>query len=340
MCREGNEGKIKGGNVRSPCAPVVALILKAFGHCCAMCAGIPHCAALAGNQQRAGFSAHCGLSRHEPRRRFPPPARPHPLARQPAGAADHHPGARRRAAGRRPCLAPRPDRRAGPLDLRPWPGGERARDPSARPPIAPGHRQGARGPAWRPRPKVERPGATMRPRREIWPPARWAAASAWAMIGNARWLPRERMRPGRMRKSSSRLMARGAAMCGKPCCFLLSGVRRTLRGSRAHCTAMPKSLENQGHNRGAGAPHIAALYLALRLSPSERQPFLLPPLRNGAREPARARASRSLRTPPEERDEQAIGRRGSIGHDKPGAVVGGSFRLCVGCRATGGRRRS
>jgi hypothetical protein len=39
------------------------------------------------------------------------------------------------------------------------------------------------------------------------PPARWAAASAWAMNGFARWLREERMRPGRGWKSFSSAMA-------------------------------------------------------------------------------------------------------------------------------------
>ena len=137
--------------MRSPCAPVVALILKAFGHCCAMCADCPHCAALAKRQQPQGFSAHCGAPRHERRRGFPHPAWAHPLARQSAGAAHHHPGARRRAAGRRPRLAQRPDHRAGPLDLRARPGRQPARHAPARPPLAPGRRQGARRQTWRPR---------------------------------------------------------------------------------------------------------------------------------------------------------------------------------------------
>jgi hypothetical protein len=52
-------------------------------------------------------------------------------------------------------------------------------------------------------------------------------------------------------------------MCGKARCLLAFGGRRTLRGSRAHCAAMPKSLGKQGYDRGEMASHIAALYLAL-----------------------------------------------------------------------------
>jgi hypothetical protein len=68
LCRGKVEGKIKGGNVRSHFAPVVALILKAFGHCYAMCAEIPHCAALGERQQPQGFSALCEAP-HDERRR-------------------------------------------------------------------------------------------------------------------------------------------------------------------------------------------------------------------------------------------------------------------------------
>ena len=46
-----------------------------------------------------------------------------------------------------------------------------------------------------------------RPCRETPPPARWAAASAWAMKGLARWLREERMRPGRGWKSFSSAIA-------------------------------------------------------------------------------------------------------------------------------------
>jgi hypothetical protein len=39
---------------------------------------------------------------------------------------------------------------------------------------------------------------------------------------------------------------------------------------------MPKSLENQGYDRGKMASHIAALYLALDLPPAKTQLFSLP----------------------------------------------------------------
>ena len=59
-----------------------------------------------------------------------------------------------------------------------------------------------------PRPKVERLPGLIRPEREIRPPAFWAAASACAMKGLARWAPDERIRPGRMRKPSSPFMTK------------------------------------------------------------------------------------------------------------------------------------
>ncbi len=52
----------------------------------------------------------------------------------------------------------------------------------------------------------ERLPGTMRPERETPAPAFFAAASACAMKGRARCIPDERMRPGRMRKSSSPLI--------------------------------------------------------------------------------------------------------------------------------------
>jgi hypothetical protein len=55
---------------------------------------------------------------------------------------------------------------------------------------------------------------------------------------------------------------------------------------------MPKSLENQGHDRGAWASHIAALYLALDLSPAKADAFSLPALRNAATGNASARECR------------------------------------------------
>jgi hypothetical protein len=57
-----------------------------------------------------------------------------------------------------------------------------------------------------PRPKRERWPGPIAPLRETDPPARWAAASAWAMKGRARCALVERMRPGRMRNSSSPLI--------------------------------------------------------------------------------------------------------------------------------------
>jgi hypothetical protein len=45
------------------------------------------------------------------------------------------------------------------------------------------------------------------PCRDTPPPARWAAASAWAMKGLTRWLREERMRPGRGWKSFSSAIA-------------------------------------------------------------------------------------------------------------------------------------
>jgi hypothetical protein len=54
-----------------------------------------------------------------------------------------------------------------------------------------------------PRPKREVWPDLMRPAREMPPPARWAAANAWAMNGRARCEPDERTRPGRMRNSRS-----------------------------------------------------------------------------------------------------------------------------------------
>jgi hypothetical protein len=45
------------------------------------------------------------------------------------------------------------------------------------------------------------------------PPALSAAASAWAMNGLARWLRAVLARPGQMRRSSSRFMARQTASC-------------------------------------------------------------------------------------------------------------------------------
>jgi hypothetical protein len=57
--------------------------------------------------------------------------------------------------------------------------------------------------AARPRPNV--PVRRTGPDHGAMPPALSAAARAWAMKGRARWLPRERMRPGRTRKSSSRV---------------------------------------------------------------------------------------------------------------------------------------
>src|SRR6185437_1780747 len=65
----------------------------------------------------------------------------------------------------------------------------------------------ARTLAVRPRPKVERRPLLKRPWRETPPPARWAAESAWAMKGFARWLRVERMRPGRGWKSFSSAIA-------------------------------------------------------------------------------------------------------------------------------------
>ncbi|MGI9374927.1 MAG: hypothetical protein ACR2PC_02340 [Tsuneonella suprasediminis] len=55
---------------------------------------------------------------------------------------------------------------------------------------------------------------------------------------------------------------------------------------------MPKSLENQGYDRGAGASHIAALYLALDLSPAKAEAFFLPALRDAATGNAKARECR------------------------------------------------
>lgn len=62
--------------------------------------------------------------------------------------------------------------------------------------------------------------------------------------------------------------------------------------------------------RGKMASHIAALYLALDFSLSNRQPCFLPVLRKPAPKPASVRESRSLRRPVGNRDEQAVrGRR-------------------------------
>lgn len=91
------------------------------------------------------------------------------------------------------------------------------------------------------------------------------------MIGRARFAPRERMRPGRIRKRSSPVMARWLTMCGKTPQIRGSCYHHTVRGLRAHRGHAPKSLGNQGSDRGSMAPHIAALYLALAVSlPSER----------------------------------------------------------------------
>ena len=65
----------------------------------------------------------------------------------------------------------------------------------------------ARTLAVRPRPNVERLPELIRPEREMRAPAFWAAASACAMKGRARCALDERVRPGRIRKSSSPLMA-------------------------------------------------------------------------------------------------------------------------------------
>ena len=51
-----------------------------------------------------------------------------------------------------------------------------------------------------PRPNRDRALDPIFPCRETLPPARWAAASAWAMKGRARCALVERMRPGRMRQ--------------------------------------------------------------------------------------------------------------------------------------------
>src|SRR3546814_19900819 len=80
-----------------------------------------------------------------------------------------------------------------------------------------------------PRPKRERFPELILPERETLPPARWAAASACAMKGRACCARVERMRPGRMRKSSSPLMAAAphiAQSRGNPC-------RNTERAGRA-----------------------------------------------------------------------------------------------------------
>ncbi|WP_289295956.1 hypothetical protein [uncultured Reyranella sp.] len=58
-----------------------------------------------------------------------------------------------------------------------------------------------------PRPNRERSPGPILPERETDPPARWAAASACAMKGRARCTRVERMRPGRMRKSSPPFIA-------------------------------------------------------------------------------------------------------------------------------------
>ena len=65
--------------------------------------------------------ARCAGLGHERRGRLPHPARPHPLDQRAARQALHRPGARRRAEGRRPRLAFRPDQPWQPLDLRPRP---------------------------------------------------------------------------------------------------------------------------------------------------------------------------------------------------------------------------
>jgi hypothetical protein len=97
------------------------------------------------------------------------------------------------------------------------------------------------------------------PERETRPPAFWAAASAWAMKGLARWEPEERMRPGRMRKSSSPLMAGAphiASTHGNSC----ENAEYARPADEAHLAySLPKPLKIHDRTK----PHLAAFYPAI-----------------------------------------------------------------------------
>ena len=91
----------------------------------------------------------------------------------------------------------------------------------------------------------------------------WAAASAWAMKGLARWLARERMRPGRRRKSFSLLMAQ-----------MSREVRFSLKGLR-NCRV--RGLHNAGAHRGAGTKTLARNNAPTVPRPGRTlRPFILP----------------------------------------------------------------
>jgi hypothetical protein len=153
-----------------------------------------------------------------------------------------------------------------------------------------------------PRPNRERLPELILPERETLPPARWAAASAWAMKGRACCARVDRMRPGRMRKSSSPLIA------GTPHIVQTRGNPWRNGGyagcaDQAHLAPMRyKSLKKHDRTK----PHIARFYLAIVRLCCLLFPPLTPIPRQSPTMPQEGRSPSSRPRSIGSRNEQAI----------------------------------